>query len=70
MNKFYQELFGVLTRSQARRSSKAAALLHPETKEMITICRKEYEDLKTQNAPTLSNMKLGNPWQRHYKQAD
>ena len=46
MNKFYQELFGVLTRSQARRSSKAAALLHPETKEMITICRKEYEDLK------------------------
>ena len=41
MDKFYQDLFGVLT--QARRSSKAAAMQQPE---MITICKKEYEDLK------------------------
>jgi hypothetical protein len=41
MDKFYQELFGVLT--QARRSSKAAALVQPE---MITICKKEYMDLQ------------------------
>jgi GTP1/Obg family GTP-binding protein len=48
MDKFYQDLFGVLT--QARRSSKAAALVQPATKEkeMITICKKEYEDLKDQ----------------------
>jgi hypothetical protein len=45
MDKFYQELFGVLT--QARRSSKAAAMQQPETKtEMITICKKEYMDLQ------------------------
>lgn len=40
MDKFHKELFGVLT--QARRSSKAAAL-QPE---MITICKKEYMDLQ------------------------
>jgi hypothetical protein len=46
MDKFYQDLFGVLT--QARRSSKAAAMVQPATKEkeMITICKKEYEDLQ------------------------
>ena len=43
-NKFYQELFSVLTRARPRQS-KAASLQQPE-KEMITICRKEYEDLK------------------------
>jgi GTP1/Obg family GTP-binding protein len=43
MDKFYQELFGVLT--QARRVSKAAALVQPET-EMVTICKKEYMDLQ------------------------
>ena len=36
MDKFHKELFGVLT--QARRSSKAAAL-QPE---MITICKRVY----------------------------
>ena len=41
MDKFHQELFGVLT--QARRSSKAAALVQPE---MVTICKKEYMDLQ------------------------
>ena len=41
MDKFNQELIGVLT--QARRSSKAAALVQPE---MITICKKEYMDLQ------------------------
>jgi hypothetical protein len=41
MDKFYQDLFGVLT--QARRSSKAAALVQPE---MITICKKEYMELQ------------------------
>ena len=41
MDKFHQELFGVLT--QARRSSKAAAAVQPE---MITICEKEYMDLQ------------------------
>ena len=43
MDKFYQELFGVLT--QARRSSKAAALQPEKGKEMVTICKKEYQDL-------------------------
>ena len=43
-NKFYQELFSVLTRARPRQS-KAPSLQQPE-KEMITICRKEYEDLK------------------------
>jgi hypothetical protein len=43
MERFYQELFGVLTRARpANRQSKAASL-QPE---MITICKKEYEDLK------------------------
>jgi hypothetical protein len=41
MDKFHQELFGVLT--LARRSSKAAAAVRPE---MITICKKEYMDLQ------------------------
>ena len=41
MDKFYQELFGVLTR--ARRQSKAAAMQQPE---MVTICKKEYMDLQ------------------------
>lgn len=44
MDKFYQDLFDVLTRARpANRKSKAAAMQQPE---MITICRKEYEDLK------------------------
>ena len=43
MDKFHQELFGVLT--QARRSSKAAAAVQPE---MVTICKKEYMDLQDQ----------------------
>jgi hypothetical protein len=47
MDKFYQELFDVLTRSRPEnRESKAAAMQQPA--EMITICRKEYEDLKDQ----------------------
>jgi hypothetical protein len=41
----YQQLFDVLTRARpANRQSKAASL-QPE---MISICRKEYEDLKDQ----------------------
>ena len=43
MDKFHQELFGVLT--QARRSSKAAAIVQGQP-EMITICKKEYMDLQ------------------------
>lgn len=44
MDKFYQGLFGVLTRARpANRESKAAAMQQPE---MITICRKEYMDLQ------------------------
>jgi hypothetical protein len=42
MDKFYQKLFGVLTRAQPRQS-KAAAMQQPE---MITICKKEYMDLQ------------------------
>jgi hypothetical protein len=41
MDNFHQELFGVLTRARPRQSK--AAALQPE---MVTICRKEYEDLK------------------------
>jgi hypothetical protein len=37
----YQQLFDVLTRARPRQSK--AAAMRPE---MITICRKEYEDLK------------------------
>ena len=37
----YQQLFDVLTRARPRQSK--AAAMQPE---MITICRKEYEDLK------------------------
>jgi hypothetical protein len=37
----YQQLFDVLTRARPRQSK--AASLQPE---MVTICRKEYEDLK------------------------
>ncbi len=37
----YQQLFDVLTRARPRQSK--AASLQPE---MITICKKEYEDLK------------------------
>jgi len=43
----YQQLFDVLTRARplsTKKESKAASL-QPE---MITICRKEYEDLKDQ----------------------
>jgi hypothetical protein len=44
MDKFYQDLFDVLTRARpANRESKAAAMQQPE---MITICRKEYMDLQ------------------------
>jgi GTP1/Obg family GTP-binding protein len=43
MDKFHQELFDVLTKSRNVRQSKAAAMQQPE---MITICKKEYEDLK------------------------
>jgi hypothetical protein len=50
MDKFYQELFGVLT--QARRSSKAAALVQPE---MITICKKEYMDLQDKKCANVIN---------------
>jgi hypothetical protein len=42
IDKFHQELFGVLTRARPR-ASKAASLVQPE---MITICKKEYMDLQ------------------------
>jgi hypothetical protein len=41
MDKFHQELFGVLTRARPRQSK--AAAMQPE---MITICKKEYMDLQ------------------------
>jgi hypothetical protein len=44
MDKFHQELFGVLTRARPRQS-KAAAMQQPE---MVTICKKEYMDLQDQ----------------------
>jgi hypothetical protein len=47
MDKWNQELIDVLTRSRnVNRQSKAAAM--QPAKEMITICKKEYEDLKDQ----------------------
>jgi hypothetical protein len=42
MDKWNQQLIDVLTRSRPRQS-KASSLQQPE---MITICKKEYEDLK------------------------
>jgi hypothetical protein len=42
MDKFHQELFGVLTRARPRQF-KAAAMQQPE---MVTICKKEYMDLQ------------------------
>jgi hypothetical protein len=41
IDKFHQQFFDVLTRARPRQSK--AASLQPE---MITICKKEYEDLK------------------------
>jgi hypothetical protein len=50
MDKFHQELFGVLTRARpANRQSKAAAM-QPE---MVTICRKEYMDLQDNKCANL-----------------
>jgi hypothetical protein len=47
MDKWNQDLIDVLTRSRnVGRTSKAAAM--QPAKEMITICKKEYEDLKDQ----------------------
>ena len=48
MDKFYQELFGVLT--TARPINRQSKLHHTtdkenKEKEMITICKKEYQDL-------------------------
>jgi len=51
MDKFHQELFDVLTRSRNVRQSKAAAM-QPE---MITICKKEYIDLKDQKCANVIN---------------
>jgi hypothetical protein len=51
MDKWNQELFDVLTRSRPRQS-KAAAMQQPE---MITICKKEYEDLKDQKCANVIN---------------
>jgi hypothetical protein len=45
MDKFYQELFGVLTRARPRQSKAASVQEQPE---MITICKKEYMDLQDQ----------------------
>ena len=42
IDKFHQQFFDVLTRARPRQS-KAAAMQQPE---MVTICKKEYEDLK------------------------
>lgn len=53
MDKWNQELIDVLT--QARRSSKAAALVQPETKEMVTICKKEYMDLQDNKCANVIN---------------
>ena len=53
MDKFYQELFDVLTRSRNVRQSKAASV--QSTKEMITICKKEYMDLKDQECANVIN---------------
>jgi hypothetical protein len=45
----YQQLFDVLTRARPRQS-KAAAMQQPE---MISICRKKYEDLKDQKCANI-----------------
>ena len=44
-NKFYQELFGVLTQARPGTSKAAAVVQGQPAKEMITICKKEYQDL-------------------------
>jgi hypothetical protein len=49
MDEFHQELFGVLIRARPRQS-KAAAMQQPE---MVTICKKEYEDLKDQKCANI-----------------
>ena len=48
MDKFYQELFGVLTRAQTDEQTIKGCITTTTTrkeKEMITICKKEYQDL-------------------------
>ncbi len=52
VDKFHQELFDVLTKSRNVRQSKAAAMQQPE---MITICKKEYEDLRDQKCANIIN---------------
>ena len=48
-DKFYQELFGVLTRARPRHEQTIKGRISTTTtrkrKEMITICKKEYQDL-------------------------
>jgi hypothetical protein len=50
MDKWNQQLFDVLTRARPRQS-KAAAMQQPA--EMISICRKEYMDLKDQKCANI-----------------
>ncbi len=58
MDNFHQELFDVLTRSRNvsnSRQSKAASVQQQQPAEMITICKKEYMDLKDQKCANVIN---------------
>jgi hypothetical protein len=56
MDKFYQDLFDVLTRARpSNRESKAAAMQQPE---MITICKKEYMDLQDKKCVNVINQTI------------
>jgi hypothetical protein len=58
-NKFHEQLFYVLTRARPTnmiRESKAASL--QQQPEMITICRKEYEDLKDKKCANVINQTI------------
>ena len=71
MDKFHEELFGVLTRARPMsRQSKAASLqLQQEQPEMITICKKEYQDLLDNKCANVIKQTMRNSLAASYQQA-
>ena len=68
MDKFHEELFGVLTRARPMsRQSKAASL--QEQPEMITKCKKEYQDLLDNKCANVIKQTMRNSLAASYQQA-
>ena len=68
MDKFHQQLFDVLTRARPMiKQSKAASL--QEQPEMITICKKEYQDLLDNKCANVIKQTMRNSLAASYQQA-